>query len=146
MTATAKKISQYNGTGRRKCSVARVYIRPGKGDIKINHRTLEDYFPRESVRMQIIRPLDVVDMRTKFDIIVNVRGGGLTGQAGAVQLGIARALVQYDESTGTVSTDEKAFRRALRQSGNLLKRDARIVERKKVGRHKARRGVQFSKR
>lgn len=146
MSATAKKISQYNGTGRRKCSVARVYIRPGKGDIKINHRTLEDYFPRESVRMQIVRPLEVVDMLKKFDVIVNVRGGGLTGQAGAVQLGIARALVQYDESTGTVSTDEKAFRRALRKDGNLLTRDARIVERKKVGRHKARRGVQFSKR
>jgi small subunit ribosomal protein S9 len=146
MSATAKKVSQYNGTGRRKCSVARVYLRPGKGDIKVNHRTLEDYFPRESVRMQIVRPLEVVDMIKKFDIIVNVRGGGLTGQAGAVQLGIARALVQYDESTGTVSTDEKAFRRALRKEGNLLKRDARIVERKKVGRHKARRGVQFSKR
>lgn len=146
MSATAKKVSQYNGTGRRKCSVARVYIRPGKGDIKVNHRTLEDYFPRESVRMQIVRPLQVVDMLTKFDIIVNVRGGGLTGQAGAVQLGIARALVQYDESTGTASTDEKAFRRALRKQGNLLTRDARIVERKKVGRHKARRGVQFSKR
>lgn len=146
MPSTAKKISQYNGTGRRKCSVARVYLRPGKGAIKINHRTMEDYFPRESVRMQIIRPLEVVDMLSKFDVIVNVRGGGLTGQAGAVQLGIARALVQYDESTGALPTDTKSFRVALRADGNLLSRDARIVERKKVGRHKARRGVQFSKR
>ena len=146
MTSTAKKVSQYNGTGRRKCSVARVYIRPGKGALKVNHRTLEDYFPRESVRMQIVRPLEVVDMLEKFDITINVRGGGLTGQAGAVQLAIARALVNYDESTGTEATDEKAFRRALRANGNLLRRDARIVERKKVGRRKARRGVQFSKR
>lgn len=146
MTSTVKKISQYNGTGRRKCSVARVYIRPGKGALRVNHRTLEDYFPRESVRMVIMRPLDVVSMRDKFDIIITVRGGGLTGQAGAVQLAIARALVSYDETTGTESSDPKAYRRLLRAQGNLLKRDARIVERKKVGRHKARRGVQFSKR
>jgi small subunit ribosomal protein S9 len=146
MVATAKKNSQYNGTGRRKCSIARVFLRPGTGVIKVNHRTLEDYFPRESVRMQIVRPLQVVDMQNKFDVYVTVRGGGLTGQAGAVQLGIARALVLYDESTGTDSADEKAYRRVLRRSGDYLTRDARIVERKKIGRHKARRGVQFSKR
>lgn len=146
MVATAKKTSQYCGTGRRKCSIARVFLRPGTGVIKVNHRTMEDYFPRESVRMQIVRPLQVVDMQSKFDVYVTVRGGGLTGQAGAVQLGIARALVLYDESTGTDSTDVKAYRRILRSSGDYLTRDARIVERKKIGRHKARRGVQFSKR
>ncbi|MBY0544343.1 MAG: 30S ribosomal protein S9 [Gammaproteobacteria bacterium] len=142
-----KKISQYNGTGRRKCSVARVYLRPGTGKIKVNHRTMEEYFPRESIWIQILLPLKVVDMLDKFDVIVNVRGGGLSGQAGAIQLGIARALVQYDETTGTLSTDENSFRIRLRsQPGGLLTRDARIVERKKVGLHKARRGVQFSKR
>ena len=146
MSVTPKSKSQYNGTGRRKSSVARVYIRPGQGQIKINHRSLEDYFPRESVRMLIVRPLLAVAMDDKFDIHVNVRGGGLTGQAGAVQLGIARALVQFDELTGSDATNENSFRRRLRANGNLLKRDARRVERKKVGLHKARRAVQFSKR
>lgn len=145
MSMTQSK-SQYNGTGRRKSSVARVYIRPGKGEVKINYRSLDDYFPRERDRIQILKPLSTVEMLEKFDIIVTVRGGGLTGQAGAVQLGIARALVQYDELTGTDATSETSFRKKLRKNGNLLKRDARAVERKKVGLHKARRGVQFSKR
>jgi small subunit ribosomal protein S9 len=144
--STKKATTQYYGTGRRKCSIARVFLRPGTGNIKINHRSLEEYFPRESVRMIIVRPLQVVDMAEKFDVYVTVRGGGLTGQAGAVQLGLARALVDYDEATGTDATSEKSHRRLLRQHGNLLTRDARIVERKKIGRHKARRGVQFSKR
>jgi small subunit ribosomal protein S9 len=140
---------QYYGTGRRKSSIARVFLRPVKsgeeGKIVINHRTFEDYVPIDTARMHIMRPLEAVDMPTKFNIYVTVRGGGTTGQAGAIQLGIARALVQYDEIDATEEGGINGFRKILR-AGDFLTRDAREVERKKIGRSKARRGKQFSKR
>lgn len=145
-----KKVkSYYYGTGRRKSSTARVFLRSGTGQFIINARPLDGYFSRETARMIIMQPFEAVDMLNKFDVHVTVRGGGTTGQAGAIRLGIARALVQYDEEG--ISADEsveggaQAFRRLLREKG-LLTRDARKVERKKVGLHKARRAVQFSKR
>jgi len=136
---------QYYGTGRRKDSVARVFLRPGTGQFVVNERTIEDYFPRETAQMIIRLPLKLVEMDQKFDVFVTVKGGGLSGQAGAVRLGIARALVEYDEQGGTLAEGEKTFRRVLRSQG-LLTRDARAVERKKVGLRKARRKPQFSKR
>lgn len=143
-------MKQNYGTGRRKEAVARVFLRPGTGKITVNSRSLEDYFPRETARMLINKPLQVIgDVAARFDIYVTVRGGGISGQAGAVQLGIARALVEYDEEGGVVDTGEgsndNSFRRILRRH-HLLTRDARAVERKKVGRHKARKKPQFSKR
>lgn len=141
------ELKQHYGTGRRKSSIARVFLRSGKGEIKINNRPLDEYFGRETSCMVVKQPLDVVDMQDKFDIYVTVKGGGITGQAGAVQLGIARALVEYDE--GDLADDAEpnpdSFRRKLRAQG-LLTRDSRRVERKKVGRPKARRAKQFSKR
>ncbi len=136
---------QHYGTGRRKDSVARVFMRPGKGNFVINNRTIEDYFPRETARMLINQPLETVEMTDKFDFYVTVKGGGLSGQAGAVRLGIARALVARDEEGGSKGDDENSCRRKLRSKG-LLTRDSRIVERKKVGYRKARRKPQFSKR
>ena len=138
---------QYYGTGRRKSSSARVFLRPGKGNFIINQRTLEEYFARETSCMVIRQPLETVDMLGKFDIFITVIGGGISGQAGAVRLGIARALVAYDEK-GLKEGAEPApdsFRRKLRARG-LLTRDSRCVERKKVGLHKARRATQYSKR
>lgn len=126
---------QYYGTGRRKKSSARVYLKAGSGAITVNRRSIEDYFGRETSRMVVRQPLQTVDLVNKFDINVNVTGGGPSGQAGAIRLGITRALLKYDES----------FRDALRKEG-FVTRDARAVERKKVGLRKARRGVQFSKR
>ena len=126
---------QYYGTGRRKSSAARVYLTVGKGAITVNSKSIEDYFGRETSRMVIRQPLETVDMLASFDINVSVSGGGPSGQAGAIRLGISRALLQYDET----------FRPALRKEG-FVTRDAREVERKKVGLRKARRGVQFSKR
>jgi small subunit ribosomal protein S9 len=146
MAATPKAKIQYYGTGRRKSSIARVFLRKGTGKIVVNHREFDDYFPRETARMVIRQPLEAVDMVEKVDLYVTVRGGGMTGQAGAIQLGISRALVQYDEKTGGDSTDEKSIRKTLRRSGAFLTRDARKVERKTVGNPKARRGKQFSKR
>ena len=128
-------VEQYYGTGRRKSSSARVYLTAGKGAITINKKTIEDYFGRETSRMVVRQPLKTVDLMEKFDINVNVSGGGPSGQAGAIRLGITRALLKYDET----------FRAALRGEG-FVTRDAREVERKKVGLRKARRGVQFSKR
>ena len=128
-------VEQYYGTGRRKSSSARVYLTAGKGAITINKKTIEDYFGRETSRMVVRQPLQTVDLLEKFDINVNVSGGGPSGQAGAIRLGITRALLKYDET----------FRAALRGEG-FVTRDAREVERKKVGLRKARRGVQFSKR
>jgi len=141
------ELQQYYGTGRRKSSVARVFLRPGKGDIKINNRSLDGYFGVETSCMIIRQPLEAVDMLNKFDIYATVVGGGISGQAGAVRLGIARALVSYDEK-GLVEDAEPlpdSFRRKLRARG-LLTRDSRCVERKKVGLHKARRATQYSKR
>ena len=126
---------QYYGTGRRKTSSARVYLKSGSGAITINRRSIDEYFGRETSRMVVRQPLETVEMTDKFDINVNVSGGGPSGQAGAIRLGITRALLQYDE----------AFREALRKEG-FVTRDARAVERKKIGLRKARRGVQFSKR
>ena len=125
----------YYGTGRRKTSAARVFLRPGTGDITINGRPLDIFFGRETARMIVRQPLAVSDLDGKFDISVRVRGGGTTGQAGAIRHGITRALMAYDES----------LRRPLRKAG-FVTRDARAVERKKVGLRKARRATQFSKR
>ena len=127
--------NQYYGTGRRKNSTARVFLRPGSGDIKINQHSLEEYFGRETARMVVRQPLELVEMTEKFDIYVTVSGGGTTGQAGAIRHGITRALMQYDET----------LRSDLRKAGYVT-RDARQVERKKIGLHKARKRPQFSKR
>ena len=126
---------QHIATGRRKSSAARVFIKPGKGDISVNGRSLDVFFGRETSRMIVRQPLETVEMTEKFDVKVTVRGGGNTGQAGAIRLGIARALIAYDES----------LRSPLRKAG-FVTRDAREVERKKVGLRKARRATQFSKR
>ena len=123
------------GTGRRKTSTARVYIKAGSGRITVNERSLDEFFGRETGRMIVRQPLDLVQMGDRFDIDVHVVGGGITGQAGAIRHGITRALIQYDET----------LRQPLRQAG-FVTRDAREVERKKVGRRKARRGPQYSKR
>ena len=127
--------NQYYGTGRRKSSTARVFLRPGSGNISINNRTLEEYFGRETAQMVVRQPLELVEMVEKFDLYITVKGGGSSGQAGAVRHGITRALMQYDE----------ALRGDLRRAGYVT-RDARQVERKKVGLHKARKRPQFSKR
>ena len=128
--------TQHNyGTGRRKSSTARVFIRNGSGSITVNERPLDEFFGRETSRMIVRQPLELTRHTETFDIQVTVAGGGSTGQAGAIRLGIARALVEYDE---TLKTD-------LRKAG-FMTRDAREVERKKVGLHKARRATQFSKR
>ncbi len=127
--------TQYYGTGRRKTSTARVFIKSGKGDITINDRTLDQYFGREVARMIVRQPLDVIDMNGKFDINVTVSGGGSFGQAGAIRHGLTRALMEYDET----------LRSPLRKAGYVT-RDARGVERKKVGLRKARKKPQFSKR
>lgn len=141
--AVSKK--QYYGTGRRKTSVARVFLRPGKGNVIINDRPLENYFGVEAARMVVLQPLNAADMLNKFDVYATVDGGGTTGQAGALRLGIARALVEYDEEGSSEKGGEGSMRSVMRRNG-FLTRDARIVERKKVGLHKARRATQFSKR
>ena len=139
----------YYGTGRRKTSTARVFLRPGKGNIVINKRTLEEYFGRETARMIVRQPLDVTDLHSKFDALITVSGGGINGQAGAIRHGIARALVKYEEDDTEGSGGDEGFggpiKRALRKAGYMT-RDAREVERKKVGKHKARKGTQYSKR
>ncbi|WP_333679095.1 30S ribosomal protein S9 [Dyella sp.] len=128
-------IQQNYGTGRRKTSAARVFLRKGSGQIEVNGKSLDDFFGRETSRMIVRQPLELTQSADKFDIKVTVAGGGITGQAGAIRLGIARALIEYDES----------LKSQLRKAG-FVTRDAREVERKKVGLHKARRATQFSKR
>ena len=128
-------LQQNYGTGRRKSSSARVFLRPGSGTITVNHRPLDQIFGRETARMIVRQPLELTQMGDKFDVLVTVEGGGTTGQAGAIRLGLARALVDYDEN----------LKGDLRRAG-FMTRDAREVERKKVGLHKARRATQFSKR
>jgi small subunit ribosomal protein S9 len=123
------------GTGRRKTATARVYLKPGSGRITVNERSLDQFFGRETGRMIVRQPLEAVKLVDKFDIAVTVGGGGITGQAGAIRHGITRALIEYDES----------LRKPLRDAG-FVTRDAREVERKKVGRRKARRAPQYSKR
>tara|TARA_R110000772_G_scaffold20205_4_gene56133 strand:- start:337 stop:729 length:393 start_codon:yes stop_codon:yes gene_type:complete len=127
--------TQYYGTGRRKTSTARVFLTPGSGNISINKRSLESYFGREVARMIVRQPLELLELTDKFDINVNVCGGGSFGQAGAIRHGITRALMQYDEENRT----------PLRRAG-FVTRDSREVERKKVGLRKARKKPQFSKR
>jgi small subunit ribosomal protein S9 len=129
------EIAQYRGTGKRKTSVARVILRPGDGTTWINGRTLEEYFPRQAHQVVVTTPLKVAGVEGKFDIRARLRGGGPSGQAGALRHGIARALVEADPTLRTV----------LKREG-FLTRDARIVERKKAGLHKARKAPQFSKR
>ena len=128
-------LQQNSGTGRRKTSAARVFLRKGSGAIVVNGKPLDEFFGCETSRMIVRQPLELTQMADKFDIKVNVAGGGITGQAGAIRLGIARALVEYDET----------LKAPLRRAG-FMTRDARAVERKKVGLHKARRATQFSKR
>lgn len=123
------------GTGRRKTAAARVYLRPGNGRVLINRKPLEEYFGRETSRMIVRQPLVAAEAADRFDVFVSVAGGGPTGQAGAIRHGLARALVDYDES----------LKASLRKAGYIT-RDARAVERKKVGLHKARRAPQYSKR
>lgn len=148
--------TQYYSTGRRKTSTARVFLKRGSGKISVNGCTLDEYFGRDTDRMIINQPLQVVDEIGKFDLYITVKGGGTSGQAGAIRHGIARALVKYDEDGivktqssddegGDTGTGAQSFRRALRKAG-LLTRDARKVERKKVGLHGARKGTQYSKR
>lgn len=126
---------QYLGTGRRKCSVARVVLSPGNGKFTINKRSVEDYFGYETLRMMVRSPLVLTDSANKFDVAVNVKGGGYTGQAGAIRHGISRALVKADPE----------LRLVLKQAG-FLTRDPRMKERKKYGLKAARRAPQFSKR
>jgi small subunit ribosomal protein S9 len=126
---------QYYGTGRRKTSTARVFLRPGTGAISVNHRTFEGFFPTEALRMQIRQPFVLTETGDKFDVLATVAGGGVSGQAGAVRLGIARALVEYNAE----------LRKTLKNEG-LLTRDARAKERKKYGMAGARKRFQFSKR
>ncbi len=125
----------YYSTGRRKSSAARVFLKRGSGEITINDRTLDQYFGRETGRMIVRQPLETVDMLDQFDFNITVTGGGISGQAGAIRHGITRALMEYDET----------LRKPLRQAG-FVTRDAREVERKKVGLHKARKRPQYSKR
>ena len=123
------------GTGRRKTSIARVWLVPGKGNIKVNKKSLDNYFGRKILGSIVEKPLELVNKRTEVDVIVNVEGGGFTGQAGAIQLGIARALLQFDPE----------LRTTLKKEG-VLTRDARMKERKKYGQKGARARYQFSKR
>lgn len=126
---------QYYATGRRKSSAARVFLRPGSGNITVNKRPLDEYFGRETARMVVRQPLELVQAKDKFDVAVSVVGGGMSGQAGAIRHAITRALIVHDES----------LRSSLRKAG-FVTRDAREVERKKIGLHKARRAPQYSKR
>ena len=127
--------TQFYGTGRRKTSTARVYLKPGSGTITVNDRPLDTFFGRETAQMIVRQPLELMQMTDTFDVSVSVKGGGTTGQAGAIRHGLTRALMQYDES----------LRPSLRKAG-FVTRDAREVERKKVGLRKARRATQYSKR
>ncbi len=126
---------QFAAVGRRKTSVARVYLRVGNGQIVVNKRTMEDYFPLAWRRKQILKPLEITEKFGEFDIVINTQGGGSTGQAEAIQLGIARALINFDEE----------LRKPLRDA-RMVTRDPRMVERKKYGQPKARKRFQFSKR
>jgi len=127
--------TQFYGTGRRKTSTARVFLKPGSGSITVNDRPLDTFFGRKTAQMIVRQPLELMQVTSTFDVNVTVKGGGTTGQAGAIRHGLTRALMQYDES----------MRPALRKAG-FVTRDAREVERKKVGLRKARRATQYSKR
>lgn len=142
----------FYGTGRRKTSTARVFLKPGKGLITINNRTLEEYFGRKTSRMIVLQPLEATELQSRFDIFITVVGGGSNGQAGAIRHGISRALVKFEEDgteeggTGTAEgSGGGPIRKTLRKAGYMT-RDSREVERKKVGLHGARKGTQYSKR
>jgi small subunit ribosomal protein S9 len=126
---------QYYGTGRRKTSSARVFLRRGNGQITVNRKPLEEFFGRKTAQMIVRQPLELVELMDRFDVNVTVSGGGTTGQAGAIRLGLTRALMEYDEE----------LRSPLRKAG-FVTRDDRAVERKKIGLHKARKATQYSKR
>jgi small subunit ribosomal protein S9 len=126
---------QYYGTGRRKTSTARVYLRPGSGEVQVNKKSFDKYFPNETLRMIIRQPLQLTDTASKFDLLINVNGGGPSGQAGAIRHGITRALIEFNAD----------LRPTLKQAG-LITRDPRIKERKKYGQKGARKRFQFSKR
>jgi small subunit ribosomal protein S9 len=126
---------KFYGTGRRKTAIARVWLKPGSGEVNINRLNMDEYFRRETLKMIVMQPLQLVNMQDKYDVVVNVRGGGASGQAGAIRHGISRALLQADEE----------LRPALRQAG-FLTRDSREKERKKYGQKGARARFQFSKR
>jgi len=163
MAKTAVKKRQHYATGRRKTCKARVFLRPGTGKILINKRELDIYFGRKTARMVVRQPLELIELANKFDVVATVKGGGIMGQAGAIRHGISRALIRYDEgdqafskpvsgneedsssTDGSGGSDEKSFRRILRKAG-FVTRDARAVERKKIGLHKARKRPQYSKR
>ena len=132
--ATTTRIQHY-GTGKRKSSVARVYLRPGKGQVIVNKRALEDYFPSDTLKMVVKQPLQLTETSDKFDIFANIRGGGMTGQAWAMRLGISRALCEFNQE----------LRGRLKKAG-FLTRDSRIKERKKYGQPGARKRFQYSKR
>ncbi len=145
----AKALVQQLATGRRKTSSARVFLRPGKGTITINQKPIEQYFGRETARMVVRQPLEMIEVTNKFDVYVTVSGGGISGQAGAIRHGITRALIKHElEESGGDEGGEGGrgdWHDALRKAG-FVTRDPRAVERKKIGRHKARKGTQFSKR
>lgn len=153
-SSAAKKNKEFfYGTGRRKTSSARVFLKRGTGKITVNKSSLEEYFGRPTARMVVMQALELLDVANKFDVKITVKGGGIMGQAGAIRHGITRALIRYDEgdlvATKAVTATEEAsttsFRRILRKKGYVT-RDSRKVERKKVGLHKARKRPQYSKR
>ena len=139
----AKKTTSYYGTGKRKTSVAKVTLTEGTGKITVNGKDVNEYFPFDTLVMDLCQPLDVASMRDKFDVDAKVSGGGFSGQAGAIRLGIVRALLDYDKDSDP--TSDTSFRKILKQNG-FVTRDSRITERKKPGLKKARRAPQFSKR
>ena len=139
----AKKVNSYYGTGKRKTSIAKVTLTEGTGKILVNGKDVHEYFPFETLVMDLCQPLDVTSMRDKFDVNATVSGGGFSGQTGAIRLGIVKALLEYDKDTDPSS--ETAYRRILKTEG-FITRDPRVKERKKYGLKKARRAPQFSKR
>ena len=153
MAVAASKTKQNLGTGRRKTAKARVFLRSGQGNIMVNGKPLDDFFGRETARMVVRQPLVAINVLHQFDVYATVKGGGGSGQAGAIRHGITRALLQYERAEngsddggdeGGASSNGPWYK-TLRQAG-FVTRDPRMVERKKVGRHKARKGTQFSKR
>lgn len=139
----AKKVNSYYGTGKRKTSIAKVTLTEGTGKILVNGKDVHEYFPFETLVMDLCQPLDVTSMRDKFDVDATVSGGGFSGQTGAIRLGIVKALLEYDSSSDP--TSDSSFRKILKVNG-FVTRDSRVVERKKPGLKKARRAPQFSKR
>ena len=151
MAKSSAKTKQHYGTGRRKTSCARVFLRPGKGNVVVNTLPLEKFFGRETARMVVRQPLLLLKAENQFDVFVTVSGGGASGQAGAIRHGLTRALIAYERATNPAVSDEPGneaaavWHRALRAAGYVT-RDSRAVERKKVGHKKARKSEQYSKR